>query len=120
MATKRKTTRRRSYARSTGTGTKRRTTRRRSTLNKSVVKPMQATGVIAGLALVYGGSAISAIQSRSLKPLQTAVTNKEMAINAVKNVAIGYVGGTVAGKVADRVGLKKPINKVKKTVKGLI
>lgn len=120
MATKRKTTRRRSYARSTGTGTKRRTTRRRSTLNGSVIKSMQSAGVVAGLVLVYGSSIISAVNSKSVKPLQSAVTNKEMAINAAKNVAVGYIGGTIVGKVADKTGLKRPINKVKKTVKGLI
>ena len=94
--------------------------RRTSKLNRSTVKPMRAAGAAAGAALVYAPYGIAAVKSRSIAPITGAITNKDLAIQAIKNVAVGYIAGTVAGKVVDTVGLKKPVNKIIREVKRLV
>ena len=92
--------------------------RRVSTLNRSVKKPMQAAGVAVGAMIPYAGAIVESVKSRSVAPASAALMNKENAIEAGKNAIIGYVAGTVAGTVADKAGLKKPINKIRRTIRG--
>lgn len=100
------------------TGAKK-TKRRVSTLNRSVKKPMRAAGVAIGAMLPYAGSIVDSVKSKSIAPMSSAVMNKDNAVKAAKNAAVGFIAGTVAGMVIDKAGLKKPINKVFKSVKGL-
>ena len=94
--------------------------RRVNTLNKSVKKPMRAAGVaIGGVLIPYGGAMIEAVKQKSVAPASAAIMSKDNAIKAVKGAAVGFIAGTVAGTVADKAGLKKPINKLKRTLKGL-
>lgn len=102
-------------------GPRRKTKKRRtSTLNRSTVKPMKSAGALVGAGLVYGPYAMASIKAKSVTPMVAAITSKNVAVAAVKSVAVGYIGGALAGKVIDTVGLKKPVNKVFRTVKGLI
>lgn len=94
--------------------------RRTSTLNRSVKKPMQALGVTVGLASVYGPAIVASVKGMSTKPIAGAIMNKDAGIQAIKNVATGYLVGTGAGIIADKSGLKKPINKALRTVRGII
>jgi len=94
--------------------------RRSSTLNRSVKKPMQATGVAIGLVTVYGPAAWQSITTMNAKPILGAVMDKNYAIEGAKRAAIGYLGGTAAGIVADKSGLKRPVNKVLRTFRGII
>jgi hypothetical protein len=117
---------RRSTRRSSGTRTVYRSIprkgkkRRSSTLNRSVKKPMQATGVAIGLLSVYGPAAWQSITTMNANPILGTVMNKNAAVEAAKRVAVGYIGGTAAGIVADKSGLKRPVNKVLRTFRGLI
>ena len=43
--------------------------------------------------------------------------DKDTAIKAGKNALIGAVAGTAAGVVVDKFGLKKPVNRVLRTVR---
>ena len=90
---------------------------RRNTLNKSVKKPMQALGVTVGLASVYGAPIVQSVTQKSVKPISGAIMDKDTAIKAGKNALIGAVAGTAAGVVVDKFGLKKPVNRVLRTVK---
>ena len=81
---------------------------------------MRAAGAATGAGLVYGPYAIAAVKSRSLQPIVAAVTSKDLAIQAAKNVAVGYIAGSVAGKVIDTAGLKKPVNRMIRSVKRLV
>lgn len=94
--------------------------RRTSTLNRSVKKPMQTIGVTVGLATVYGPAVIQSVKSMNANPILGAVMSKDYAIEAAKRVAVGYIGGTAAGIVADKTGLKRPVNKVLKFTRGII
>ena len=94
--------------------------RRSSTLNRSVKKPMQTIGVTVGLATVYGPAIVQSVKSMNANPILGAVMSKDYAIEAAKRVAVGYIGGTAAGVVADKTGLKRPVNKVLRLGRGLI
>lgn len=91
--------------------------RRTSTLNKSTKKPMQALGVTAGLLSVYGAPIVQSVTQKKIEPISSAIMSKDNLVQAGKNAVIGAVVGTGAGIVADKFGLKKPINKVLKTVR---
>ena len=95
------------------------TKRRVSTLNRSVKKPMRAAGVAIGAMIPYAGSMVEAVKTKSITPVSSAVMSKDNAIKAAKGAAVGFIAGTVVGVVADKAGLKKPINKLKKSIKGL-
>lgn len=99
---------------------KRKGKRRSSTLNRSVKKPMQALGVGIGLAAVYGPSVWQSVKTMNAAPALNTVMNKDAAVAAAKNVAIGYVAGTAAGIVADKSGLKRIVNKGLRTVRSVI
>ena len=118
MATKKKSVaaaKKRSYS-----GGKKKTARKKNTLNKSVKKPMQALGVtIGGIIIPYAGAMIESVKTKSIAPASSAIMNKDNAIKAAKGAAVGFIAGTVAGTVADKAGLKRPINKVKRTLKSL-
>ena len=116
---KRKTTARRAAApRRAYAGKKK--ARRKNTLNKSVKKHMQALGVtIGGVIIPYAGAMVDSVKTKSLNPIAAKVMDKNTAIQAAKGAAVGFIAGTVAGTVADKAGLKKPINKIKRTLKGL-
>ena len=88
-----------------------------STLNRSVRKPMQALGVTVGLASVYGAPIVQSVTTKSIKPISGAIMDKNTAIKAGKNALIGAVAGTAAGVVVDKFGLKKPVNRVLRTVR---
>ena len=92
--------------------------KRKNTLNKSVKKPMQALGVAVGLASVYGAPIVQSVTQKSVKPIAGAVMDKDTAIRAGKNALIGAVAGTAAGVVVDKFGLKKPVNRILRTVRG--
>ena len=92
--------------------------RRKNTLNRSVKKPMKALGVAVGLASVYGAPIVQSVAQKSGKPIVGAVMDKDTAIKAGKNALIGAVAGTAAGVVVDRFGLKKPVNRILRTVRG--
>ena len=92
--------------------------RRVNTLNKSVKKPMQALGVaIGGVIIPYAGAMVDSVKTKSITPIASKVMDKNTAINAAKGAAVGFIAGTAAGIVADKTGLKKPVNKIKRTVK---
>lgn len=93
--------------------------RRTNTLNKSVKKPMQATGVAIGAMIPYAGAVVEAVKSKSIGPVSSAVMSKDNAIKAAKGAAVGFLAGTAAGIVADKAGLKKPINKLKRSLKSI-
>ena len=94
--------------------------RRVNTLNKSVKKPMQAAGVaVGGILIPYGAAMVEAVKSKSIAPASAAIMSKDNAIKAAKGAAVGFIAGTVAGTVADKAGLKRPINKMKRALKGL-
>lgn len=81
---------------------------------------MKSTGALIGAGMVYGPYAINSIKARSVTPMVGALASKDVAMAGIKHVAIGYLGGAVAGKVIDSAGLKKPVNKVIRSVKRLI
>ena len=94
--------------------------RRTSTLNRSTKKPMQAAGVlIGGVAIPYGDAIVQSVKGLSAKPIAAALMNKENAIKAAKAGAVGYIAGPAVGVVTDKTGLKRPVNKVLRTVRGL-
>lgn len=102
-------------------GPRRKTKKRRtSALNRSTVKPMKSAGALVGAGLVYGPFAMASVKAKSITPMVSAITNKTVAVTALKYMAYGYIGGALAGKVIDTVGLKKPVNKAFRLVKGLI
>lgn len=110
MAKRRKTYARRAAARSTYYRPKKK--RRTSTLNRSVKKPMQAAGVlIGGVAIPYGPAIVESVKGLSVAPIKAAVMNKDNAMQAAKYGAMGLVAGTAVGVIADKTGLKKPVNK---------
>lgn len=101
-------------------GPRRKTKKRRtSTLNRSTVKPMKSAGALIGAGLVYGPFAVASIKAKSITPMVAGLTNKDVAVSALKHVAVGYIGGAIAGKVIDTAGLKRPVNKLFRTVKGV-
>lgn len=104
---------------SSGTKAKKTTKRRGSTLNRDTRKPLRAAGVAIGAMIPYAGAVVDSVKSKSIAPISSAVMNKDNAVQAAKNAAVGFIAGTVAGTVANKAGLKKPINKVFKTIKGL-
>lgn len=118
MAARKKAGTRRAAPRRAYGGFKKKT-RRTNTLNKSVKKPMQAAGVAIGAMIPYAGSVVEAVKSKSIAPVSSAVMSKDNAIKAAKNAAIGFLAGTAAGIVADKAGLKKPINKLKRSLKSI-
>lgn len=91
--------------------------RRVNTLNRSVKKPMQAAGTAIGAMIPYAGSVVEAVKSKSVAPVSSAVMSKDNAIRAAKGAAVGFLAGTAAGIVADKAGLKRPINKLKRSLK---
>ena len=94
---------------------------RRSTLNRSTKKPMQAIGVLVGaVAIPYGDAIVQSVKTLSVKPAAAAIMNKDKAIEAAKYGAVGYLAGTAVGVVTDKTGLKRPVNKALRFVKGLI
>ena len=94
--------------------------RRTSTLNRSTKKPMQAAGVlIGGVAIPYGDAIVQSVKGLSAKPITAALMNKENAIKAAKAGAVGYIAGTAIGVVTDKTGLKRPVNKVLRTIRGV-
>lgn len=80
---------------------------------------MQAAGVFVGAMIPYGGSIVEAVKSKSISPVSSAIMSKDNAVQAAKNAAVGFLAGTAIGVVADKTGLKKPINRMKRTLKGL-
>ena len=95
-------------------------TKRAKPLNKSTKKPMQALGVaIGGVLIPYGAAMIQAVKQKSIAPASAAIMSKDNAVKAAKGAAVGFIAGTAVGIVADKTGLKRPINKVKRTLKGL-
>jgi len=121
MAKRRSYAKRRAAPRAAASYYRPRKKRRTSTLNKSVRKPMQAAGVlIGGVAIPYGPAMVQSVKSMSVAPIKTAIMSKENAMQAAKYGAMGLVAGTVAGVVADKTGLKRPVNKVLRIVKGVI
>jgi hypothetical protein len=93
--------------------------RRVSTLNRSVKKPARAIGVAVGAMIPYAGSIVDSVKSKSIAPMSSAIMSKDNAVKAAKGAAVGFIAGTVAGMVVDKAGLKKPVNKILKSVKGL-
>lgn len=93
--------------------------RRVSTLNRSVKKPARAIGVAVGAMIPYAGAIVDSVKGKSIAPMSSAVMNKDNAVKAAKGAAVGFIAGTVAGMVVDKAGLKKPVNKILKSVKGL-
>ena len=90
-----------------------------STLNRSTKKPLRAAGVAIGAMIPYAGAIVDSVKTKSISPMSSAVMSKDNAVKAAKNAAVGFIAGTVAGTVIDKAGLKKPINKLFKTVRGL-
>lgn len=88
-----------------------------STLNRSTKKPMQAAGVAIGLASVYGPAIVQSVTTKSVKPISGAIMDKNTAIQAGKRALIGAVAGTAVGVGVDKFGLKKPVNRVLRTVR---
>ena len=102
------------------TGTKAKKGKKKgSTLNRSTKKPLRAAGVAIGAFAPYVGAMVDSVKSKSIAPMSSAVMSKDNAIKAAKGAAVGFIAGTVAGTVIDKAGLKKPINRVFKTVRGL-
>ena len=118
MVTKRKTATRRAAPRRAG-GFANKPKRRVNTLNKSTKKPFQAAGVAIGAMIPYAGSVVEAVKNKSIGPVSSAVMSKDNAVKAAKGAAIGFLAGTAAGIVADKAGLKKPINKLKRSLKSI-
>lgn len=94
-------------------------TRRVSTLNRSVKKPARAVGVAVGAMIPYAGSIVEAVKTKSVKPVSSAIMSKDNAVQAAKGAAVGFLAGTAVGIVVDKAGLKKPVNKILKSVKSL-
>lgn len=117
MVTK-KTTKSRSAPRKAAPAAKKKG-RKVSTLNRSVKKPARAIGVAVGAMIPYAGAVVDSVKSKSIAPMSSAVMNKDNAIRAAKGAAVGFIAGTIAGTVVDKAGLKKPVNKILKSVKGL-
>jgi hypothetical protein len=117
MVTK-KTTKSRSAPRRAAPAAKKKG-RRVSTLNRSVKKPARAIGVAVGAMIPYAGSIVDSVKSKSIAPMSSAIMSKDNAVKAAKGAAVGFIAGTVAGMVVDKAGLKKPVNKILKSVKGL-
>lgn len=115
MAAKRKTTKKAAPRRAAYRASKPR--RRRNTLNRSVKKPFQAAGVAIGAMIPYFGAIVQTVKTRSLAPASSALMSKDNAVQAAKNAAVGFIAGTAAGVVADKAGLKRPINKIRRTLK---
>ena len=69
-----------------------------------------------GVATVAAPVAISAIKSKSIAPITSAATNINVWKTAALRAGGGYVGGTIAGIVIDKTGLKRPVNKALKLV----
>jgi hypothetical protein len=67
----------------------------------------------------YAGAAVEAVKSKSIAPVSSAVMSKDNAIKAAKGAAVGFLAGTAVGIVADKAGLKKPINKLKRSLKSI-
>lgn len=93
--------------------------RRTSKLNRSTVPAMKSAGALVGAGITYAPYIVQSVKGKSVNPIMGAVTDKDVAVAGLKHVAIGYLGGAVAGKVIDTVGLKKPVNKVFRTIRGL-
>lgn len=81
---------------------------------------MKSAGALIGAGITYGPYAVESIKSKSVSPIVGAISSKDVAVAGIKRVAIGYIGGAVAGKVIDSIGLKKPVNRIFRTVRGLI
>lgn len=97
----------------------RKTKRRANTLNRSVKKPMQAAGVLVGAMIPYAGAIVDSVKTKKLAPISGAIMSTDNAKNAAKNAAVGFIAGTAIGMVADKTGLKKPINRAKRALRGL-
>lgn len=94
--------------------------RRTSTLNRSTKKPMQAAGVLIGaVAIPYGDAIVQSVKTLSVKPVGQALMSKDNAIKAAKAGAVGYIAGTAVGIVTDKTGLKRPVNKALRLVRGV-
>lgn len=91
--------------------------KKKNTLNRSTKKPMQAAGVAVGLLSVYGAPIVQSVTTKSVKPISGAIMDKDTAIKAGKNALIGAVAGTAVGIGVDKFGLKKPVNRVLRTVR---
>lgn len=113
--TKKKPAKARARAASGGKKTKRKV----NTLNRSVKKPMRAAGVAIGAMIPYAGAVVDSVKSKSIAPMSSAIMSKDNAVKAAKGAAVGFLAGTAVGIVADKAGLKKPINKLKRSLKGL-
>lgn len=70
----------------------------------------------AGVATVAVPIAYSAIKSKSVTPITSAVTNLDVIKTTALRAGGGYVLGTVSGMVIDKTGLKRPVNKALKMV----
>lgn len=117
MATTPKKKPAKSRARAASAGKK--TKRRASPLNKSTKRPIRAAGVAIGAMIPYAGAIVDSVKTKSISSMSSAIMSKDNAVKAAKGAAVGFIAGTVAGTVIDKAGLKKPVNKVLKTVKGL-
>ena len=114
---KRKTTRKkatraasiRSYSRS-------KPRRRTNKMNAATKKKLAGLGMAAGIATVAAPIAIQCITSKSVQPISNAA-NVQTIKDAAMRGAGGYAIGYAAGLVADKTGLKKPVNKILKIVR---
>ena len=99
----------------------RRKARRKNTLNRSTKKPMQAVGVlVGGVAIPYGDAIKQSVLGFNAAPMAQAIMSKDNAIKAAKGAAVGYIAGTAVGIVTDKTGLKRPVNKALRFVRGII
>ena len=78
---------------------------------------MGAVGTAVGLSKYLIPLGAEAIRSKSVNPITSAFTNKDVLMSMGKDAVVGYAVGYGAGMVADLTGLKKPINAVLKKVK---
>lgn len=118
MVVAKKTTKARSAPRRAAAAPKKKG-RRVSTLNRSVKKPARAVGVAVGAMIPYAGSIVEAVKTKSVKPVSSAIMSKDNAVQAAKGAAVGFLAGTAVGIVVDKAGLKRPVNKILKSVKSL-
>lgn len=71
----------------------------------------------AGVATVVAPIAIEAIKTKSVAPITNNAMNIDTVKTGVARAAGGYALGFVGGKIIDKTGLKKPVNKLLRMVK---
>lgn len=96
---------------------RRRSGRRANSYNRSVKGKLAALGAGVGAAKYLIPIGINAVQTKSVVPITSAFTNKDVLMAMGKDVLVGYAVGYGAGMVADITGLKRPINKIAKKIR---